>query len=185
MLRFTLAPTKSVYDWFIKARGRASEVLRTAVTQAAFQLHTKVVLKLTGEVLHVRTGILRGSVRSIPAQYVQTSAGRITIWGSVVAGEGPSRLYASVHEYGGVNPYEIIASKSRALRFVMDGKERYFRRVTHPPAPERSFMRSTEHENADAVYSHIEKAIKREFSPRDLRWLLRTIVCAADRLRSL
>jgi hypothetical protein len=50
---------------------------------------------------------------------------------------GPA-FYGVVHERGGSGPYEITATKARALHFIFQGRERFFRSVTHPAAKARA-----------------------------------------------
>ena len=89
----------------------------------------------------MRSGILRGSVRIVPAAI---EGGKIT--GAVAAGSGPSNLYGSVHELGGSRSYQIMSVKARALHFISNGKE-VFRKKRDSPAS-YSTLRSCNHLSA-------------------------------------
>jgi hypothetical protein len=95
--------------------------------------------KLSGQVLHHRTGKLIDSIRLDPPQPVvepdQITAG--------VVGGGSLAPYGIIHEYGTDSSYEIVPTVKKALAFMVDGQQVIVRRVTHPPFPERSFMRSS------------------------------------------
>ena len=113
--------------------------------------------KLSGQILRRRTGILAGSVHAVPATIQGTQ-----IIGKVVAGEGPSNLYAAVHEYGGSRAYEIMSVKSRALAFMMDGRMRFFSRVNHPATMARPFMAPSLQENESSIREQLQQALDEE-----------------------
>jgi hypothetical protein len=72
---------------------RLVSVLGVKLRGLMFMLQSKIVSeKLSGQVLHRRTGILSGSVRALPV----TTAGN-TISSGVQAGSGPA-FYAAIHE---------------------------------------------------------------------------------------
>jgi len=81
--------------------------------------------ELSGQALAVRSGALKAGIEDA----VEASPGMTS--GSVfVAGDVP---YAAILEYGGVTKAHIIeAGKARALAFVLQGKQAFFRRVEHP-----------------------------------------------------
>lgn len=87
-----------------------------------------IMEELSGEVLHVRTGALRRSIRLIPAELHGNQIG-----GEVTAGGGPI-VYARIHEYGG----DIYPRRAKALRFKI-GNRVIFSQHVH--MPERSYMR--------------------------------------------
>ncbi len=99
--------------------------------------------KLTGQVLHNRTGTLRRSIN----QEMVIGAGKIT---AIV---GTNVVYAGIHEYGGtIRPHLVEAKNAKFLRFMgRDGKWTFRKAVMIPEVhmPERSFLRSTLQEYAD------------------------------------
>lgn len=123
----------------IRSKGpRLVQVLTVKLNQLMAQLSNYIVSqKLSGQVLNRRTGILAGSVHPVLA----SQAGTDLV--AAVESSAPPATYGRVHEYGGTRAYPIVATKARALAFLMDGKKVFARSVTHPPAKERSFMRSS------------------------------------------
>lgn len=110
-------------------------VVTMNVQARRLQSHIQVD-KLSGQVLKPRSGKLRGSIRVIDA-----AVSNATIFAEVLGGGGLAP-YGEVHEYGGKAPYVIVPKNRKALRFMMNGKIVFARKVIHPPLPERSFMRS-------------------------------------------
>lgn len=114
--------------------------------------------KLSGQVLHVRSGDLRRSVHAV-LPVAQTSAGVV----GRVAQSGDVK-YGGIHEFGGRTPAHIIeASKAKALHFMMGGKEIFAKRVNHPGSqmPERSYMRSSLADLRDDIVDRLQAAVKR------------------------
>lgn len=135
---------------------RLHEVLYTKVQALTFMLQTKVIGKLSNDVLHVRTGVLRGSVNA----NTTTDGSKIT--GNVSSSGGPA-WYGRLHEFGVPHAWEIVATKSRALRFQMgvkaNARAAFARSVVHPPLPQRSFMRSTLEENREEITQALARAV--------------------------
>jgi hypothetical protein len=111
--------------------------------------------KLSGQMLRRRTGILAGSVHTIPAtiQGTQIKAG-------VRSSEGPA-FYGRVLEEGS-RAHQIFAVKSRALAFVMNGKQVFARSVMHPGTAARPFMRSSLAENEASIRAALQEALDEE-----------------------
>jgi hypothetical protein len=123
------------------------------------QLQTKIVMKLSGQVLKVKTGALRSSV----AVQNATEAGGI-IRGSVgVPQGGTTYTYGRAHELGVSAPYQITAVKARALAFQMSTKNKmetiFAQHVTHPPIPPTPFVSSTFEENGEWVMDELRKTV--------------------------
>lgn len=125
-----------------RAPGRLQANILAAVTRLSIEVQAAIKAgKLSGQVLHVRTGTLR---RSINRLVTQSSAG-------VFATEGTNVRYAAIHEYG-FQGDETVRGHVRkvASRSVGSGKKQtlqgiafvreHVRRVN---MPERSFLRST------------------------------------------
>lgn len=117
----------------------------------ALQSHI-VADKLSGQVLHHRSGKLANSVRVNPAKIDGD-----TISGSVEAAGGPAG-YGKLHEYGTDKPYRIVPINKKALAFLLDGKQVIVKSVLHPPIKERSFARSSFAEMQDSIVTGIQAA---------------------------
>jgi phage gpG-like protein len=80
--------------------------------------------KLTGQVLHVRTDNLRGSIN----QHVEeTATGAVGIVGTNVK-------YARILEFGGVTkPHDIVPVKKQALAFMGRDGSLVIRKLVHHP----------------------------------------------------
>ncbi len=94
--------------------------------------------KLSGQVLHARSGALRDSIEA------QASADGDEIVASV--GSYGDVKYAAIQEYGGkTGAHEILPVKGKVLAFLVGGALRFARKVEHPGSviPERSYLRSS------------------------------------------
>jgi hypothetical protein len=117
-----------------------------------------VTQKLSGQVLHRRTGALANAVHVNPARVVGA-----TIRGEVTAAGSPASLYGRVHETGGNAAYDIFSVRGRALRFVSGAGETVFaKHVRHPAAMMRPFMRPALEENAASIREQLQEAIDAE-----------------------
>lgn len=124
------------------AADRLAANLLRAVTRLSIEIQTAVKRKLSGEVLHNRTGTLR---RSINRVVTQDSHG-------VIATEGTNVRYAAIHEYG-FNGEVTVAEHVRKAAGAAVGKKggktpaggtvNVRSHVRHVVMPERSFLRST------------------------------------------
>ncbi len=118
--------------------------------------------KLSGQVLHQRSGKLKRSIEVIPAKS-NRSTGKIT--GGVRGAGGPA-YYGRFHEFGTTEPYTIVPVTKQALRFLIGDKVVFAKRVTHPPVAERSFLRSARDEMREDFISGLQDAVFRVFSAR-------------------
>ena len=103
----------------------------------------RVKEKLSGEVLHVRSNLLRNSIERTDAVVLGSQV--LSTIGSNVRTGGESVVYAHIHEFGGqTRPHLIVAKNGKALAFSMGGNTLIRRSVNHPGSkiPERSFLRS-------------------------------------------
>ena len=133
---------------------RLHEVLSVKLAAITQMLASKIVSeKLSGQVLHRRTGILSSSVHATPVEDDGT-----TLRASVVSSQGPS-FYGNIHEYGtGGRGWEIRATAKQALAFQMSTKV-FAKRVFHPPLPQRAFMAPTLEENRQAIIDELAQAV--------------------------
>jgi phage gpG-like protein len=126
--------------------------LARAVTRLGFQLERRVKQKLSGEVLNVRTGLLRASINT---RVKETSS-------EITASVGTNIKYGKFHEYGVPHPWEIRPKSARALAFEVGGAQVFATRVMHPPLPERSFLRSALREMRGQIQAELKQAATAE-----------------------
>lgn len=136
-----------------------TEALSVKTNALLVQFQTKIVMKLSGQVLKVKTGALRSSV----AVQNATGAGGI-IRGSVGIPQGGSTYtYGRTHELGFSAPYQITAVKARALAFQMGTKNKmktiFAQHITHPPVPPTPFVSSVFEENGEWVMDELRKTV--------------------------
>jgi phage gpG-like protein len=138
--------------------GRMTEQIRANLRQQTVvltrKLRDKVIQNLSGRVLQVRSGRLRGSIRSQMVETKDELGGRV--WTEGVP-------YARIHEFGGTtSPHVIAAKNSKSLAFVWGAKGLvFFKRVNHPGSriPQRSYMESAlEEMRAEIVEAYREAA---------------------------
>jgi hypothetical protein len=192
MVKLSFNGTDKRVELAIQEKGPrvVSELTRT-MSLMMFELLRRVQQKLSGEVLHVRTGKLLGSAHVEPTVTTQT-----TIAGNVTAAGGPA-FYGKFHEYGGTRWYDILPVNKKALAFFpggsfgasfgatgirqlrfVQGKNRgslrpgqydsfakaggvVVMKVHHPPLPMRSFMRSSLAELKARITSQLYEAAAR------------------------
>lgn len=137
--------------------GKLSEAtrarVRTAIVELTQKLAERVRAKLSGEVLHVRSGALLASIHS------EMVEGTNDIYGTVYSQGVP---YAAIHEYGGVTSPHVIAAKyAQALRFEIGGEVFFRKSVNHPGSkiPERSYLRSSLAEMQDEIVARLQGAV--------------------------
>jgi hypothetical protein len=127
--------------------------LARAITRLSLEGERLSKQKLSGEVLNVRTGALRSGVHALP-----TTASTTEIKG----GWGSSVFYGRFHEYGVAHSWQIRPKTAKALAFEIGGRTIFAMHVTHPPLPERSFMRSALREMQYRIQSEIGAAVSQE-----------------------
>ncbi len=142
----------------VKAKlARAGTTIHDAVYKAVQEMGLRLLAhvkadKLSGQVLHVRTGRLRRSIN------MRMSDDGSSIYASV----GTNVVYARINELGGTtSPHEIVAKNAQALHFVMGGKDVFVRKVNHPGSkvPERSFLRSALADMRPEIIARIQQAL--------------------------
>jgi hypothetical protein len=176
----------------IREKGPAVRAeLNAEMGRMMLELLRRVQQKLSGEVLHVRSGKLLGSAHVEPTVSTATS-----IVGRVTAAAGPA-FYGKFHENGGTRWYDIVPVNKKALAFFpggsfgagfgqtgirqlrfVQGKNRgslrpgqydafakaggiVVMKVHHPPLPVRSFMRSSLAELRDRITRQLHAAAAR------------------------
>lgn len=102
-----------------RLNGRAPTIIRsvaTRLTRLMLLLQRHIVRdKLSGQVLHRRSGKLAQSIVAYP-----TEASGTELQGRVEGASGPA-WYGRVHEFGGTHEYEIHPVNGRALAFFAEG----------------------------------------------------------------
>ena len=162
--------------WLLGAQTKMHDYVLRAVTRLSIQLQAVVIRKLTGQVLHARTGNLRRSINRV----VRDAPGEI------VGQVGTNVAYAAIHEYGfdGVeNVREYVrrrfAPSSMALagrkhgdirtwvkkRGEQTGEVTVRAHTRHMVMPERSFLRSSLGEMSDDIRQQIKTAAHEALIP--------------------
>ena len=145
---------------------RLDKTMRTAVDRLSIIVQTGAKEdKLTGQVLHVRTGTLR---RSINRKVTQGPGG-------VFATVGTNVRYAAVHEYGFDGIVNVRAHTRRAReQMALRGKKRpsksegtiSVREFTrHMVMPERSFLRSELRDRTTQIQQELRTAAMEAIRP--------------------
>jgi hypothetical protein len=125
----------------IKLKGKQSrlrQVLSWQVDKMLVIVHRTIVERLTNRDLKVKTGILRSA---FGIEFSRWDGD--TLHAAVSHMGGPSKLYGVIHEVGAPSMWEIIATKKRALSFMMDGRHVMVHSITHPPLLAKHFVSGT------------------------------------------
>jgi hypothetical protein len=134
----------------------ATDKLRAAlykkVTALGLMLHAKIVRKLSGEVLNVRSGALR---QSIFTPITTMSGDTIT----TTTGSSGNVKYASIWETTGSAAHDIFPTKAKALHFIWGGQERFFKRVHIPAQAPRPFIKPALAEMAGIIDQELTEAV--------------------------
>lgn len=110
--------------------------IKTVLNSYIQILRNKIVgEKLSGQVLRVRTGMLRSSFLPMLAQ---------RIGNTIIAGLTSNIHYWRIHEFGGkTRPHTIFPRNKKALHFFVKGNEVFATKVDHPGSliPARPYVR--------------------------------------------
>lgn len=141
-----------------KMRSYGPKIIQTLFSRINIlmtQLGAKVTQKLSGEVLKVRTGVLRGSVQVEPTRFDGKSIiGRVSV-------AGPPAQYGQFHETGIPHAWEVMASKQKFLKFAIDGKTHFAKSIVHPALKQRAFAKPSEDEMRETIISDLRAAVDR------------------------
>jgi hypothetical protein len=162
MITFTLTGAVDVLAQLETRRAALFGALVERINYWDLMLQQRIQRKLSGEVLHQRSGKLKRSIEVIPA-VVDEAAGAIA--GKVVGAGGPA-WYGKLHEYGTPDrTYTIYPVTKKALRFIIDGKVIFAKSVTVTRGTkERSFMRSSLAELKPDVLAGLQETVYRVLS---------------------
>jgi phage gpG-like protein len=132
---------------------RLREELRVGIERLSIRLTNKVKDKLNGQVLKVRTGLLRRSITQAVMEQGDTVTG---ITSTAVA-------YARAHEYG----FDGVVSVRAHMRTIKQAFGRSINPVAahsmHMKLPEKSFLRSSlrELEASGAIRDGLAEAVRK------------------------
>lgn len=158
-MRFSPERTEALLRALREKPGRVLAILFVRVVKLTEQLAARIVsTKLSGQVLHRRTGILAASVHAVTPQI---DVANRQIRGRVQAAASPAE-YGRYHEFGVPHSWAVVATRARALSFVMDGRQRFYKSVIHRSLPARSFMQSTLDESAAEIRASLQEAVNEE-----------------------
>lgn len=149
---------------------RLRKELATSMKRVALQLVGYVQKnKLSGQVLNVKTGTLRRSIRGV----VTENEHSITALVDSRAGGGAPVVYAAIHEYGGIirmkarsqTIYHRLSGGEVKPRFVKKSKSNFARNVdvaAHSiTMPMRSYLRTSLAENQGMIEQEVNAAVKK------------------------
>ena len=134
------------------AADRLRAALYKKVTAFGLMLHDKIVRKVTGEVLNVRSGDLR---RSIFTPITQMSGDTIT----TTTGSSGDVKYAGIWETTGWKAHDIVPTKAKALRFISGGEVIFAKRVQIPAQAPRPFIKPALAEMVPVVEQGLKDAV--------------------------
>lgn len=121
----------------LKATGELFDsAVALTVQRLAIKMTNLVKMKLSDNVLRVKTGRLRRSI-NYSVDYANSKTTAIV---------GTNVEYAGIHEFGGVIPARIVYPKKKsALKFTVGGKVVFAKRANIPAVkmPQRSFLQSS------------------------------------------
>lgn len=157
---------------FRKMPEDARAQVRLAVSRLAAMLRDYVKLgKLTGEVLHTRTGRLKRSITFRVQGDGTTSTGIV----------GTNVEYAAAHEFGfkgdvHQNVREYMRRNGNMSKGIVDWRRKHkmpvpmvtvhaFSRTLHMNLPERSFLRSALHDLEPGIVADLKAAIDKAVNP--------------------
>lgn len=154
-IRAALVGLGAVSERLQKADVPLKAEMRKAISRAAVMLVAAIKMKLSDDVLHVRTGTLR---RSVGYKIVEDDSG-------IAAIVGTNLVYGAVHEFGFHGPEQVKAYNRRVTKA-------FGRPLTKPTIarvrahtrnvnfPERSFVRTSLSENLEQIRVEVEQSAK-------------------------
>ncbi len=136
-VRFNVDYQGAVEDLRAK-RGMLEDAILGAMGELGDKLFELVSYNLSGGVLQARTGKLRSSLELETAAFIGAVCGVAV----AIPEDSESWLIGMVHEYGGEGWYSIDPVNASVLAWMGPEGPVFAHHVNHPPALERSFMRS-------------------------------------------
>lgn len=152
MITVEVLGAAQIAEAFARLPTRVESALVRKMGELESELIDRVRQKLSGEVLNVRSGALRDSIRG------NRSTGLIVVVGSF------GNPYAAIQEFGGTtSAHEIFPSKASVLAFAAgDGHEVFARIVRHPGSriPARSYLQSSLDEMEPRIQRGLTDAVE-------------------------
>lgn len=131
------------------------QAIEAKLNELEARLLQSIQEKLSGEVLHQRTGVLLRSVEMQAAEWVGSVVG-----GSVgIDDDAPSFKYGIVFEMGGLGYYDIFPVNRLALAFEGPEGMIFAKKVHHPPAEKRPFIAPSVAELEPQFYAELEETL--------------------------
>lgn len=138
-----------------RKRELLNEALLATVGDLTGQLYARIEENLDGGVLARHTGELANAVEIQAAEFV----GQVCQSQVFIDEESPEWIIGMTHEYGGTGYYLIVPKDATVLAWEGPQGMVFARRVNHPPAEERSFMRSALAEMESQIVEEIKATI--------------------------
>ena len=151
MISAALIGDKSLIERLGRVAPAMKKEVDATVMKLGFELQARVqTQKLTGQVLHVRTGRLKSSI----TQRFESTAEMAT---SIV---GTNVSYGVMWEKG-IAAHDVVPVKAKALRFEIGGQI-FFRKKVHIPAQAaRPFLEPALQEMRPQIVDELQKALIR------------------------
>ncbi len=130
--------------------------LGRTITRLAIELERRAKIKVSGEMLKVRSGIGRASIHH---QVTETATG-------VTATVGTNIFYMKIQHEGVPHSWKIQVKSARALAFEVGGHSVFAKWVIHPPLPPHPFLTEPLHEMTPQIMAEIEAAVKQTVAAR-------------------
>ena len=154
MFDLSLTGAQASAERFDDLTGAVTAALLAKARSLAEQLRLHVVEdKLSGQVLHERTGALKASIQAEVAVDGAVIRTRVFSAGDL--------KYALIQEYGGQTAaHDILPNKAQALAFLVGGRQVFAKIVHHPGSriPERSYLRSSLNDMAETIAADLKAA---------------------------
>lgn len=128
--------------------------LRGVILKDGPELARRVRAKLSGQVLHVRSGRLLNSIYARMVENPRELTGQVGSQGVP---------YARIHELGGrTRPHMIYPRNALALRFMIGERVIFAKSVNHPGSliPKRSYLASSLEEMRDQLMTDMINAVR-------------------------
>lgn len=155
MIQVALVGNEKLVAKFDTYVGRFREELKTAMNVIVFTLVRYVQEnKLSGQVLHRRTGTLSRSIKGIVTENAGAVIGNVT---SRDRGNAPL-AYAAYHELGFNGQMTVRAHMRKTMSGGEASVRSYVRTVHYPAHP---FMKPTRDENKEFITKTLQDAVKR------------------------
>jgi phage gpG-like protein len=159
MINITCPDLSQLQAWLSAMPDTIRTTVSTQLQSLTQSLLGTVQDKLDGGVLQSKSGRLRDSISSMVEDSGDVISGSVFVDGDVP--------YAAIQEYGGSTKAHVIeASNAKVLAFSWQGKDAFFKRVSHPGSviPERSYLRSSLADMQDEILAGMEDAINTSIS---------------------